>query len=174
MNIKPSTHRREWPWKVQVGQKWCGLLAPWERLLEMGGSVVPLVIGTMPTDIVVKALVFIAKGTLIMSLWQVRTLPLVIDIVMPSQILGQKVWYRRLGHVPAQTQVLSQGRNTACILLWRADLLFLVPLKHLYYYPLVSLSLQDHWEGNMTSIHSSVIVQSVLHLVMDYMGPREH
>ena len=42
---------------------WHGLLAPWERLFEVGGLVVPLVVGTTPTDIVVNALVFIAKGT---------------------------------------------------------------------------------------------------------------
>ena len=35
-NLDPSTHRIKWPWKVQVGPKWCGLLAPWGRLLEVG------------------------------------------------------------------------------------------------------------------------------------------
>ena len=36
-NLDPGTHRIKWPWKVQVGPKWCGLLAPWGRLLELGG-----------------------------------------------------------------------------------------------------------------------------------------
>ena len=27
-NLDPGTHRIKWPWKVQVGPKWCGLLAP--------------------------------------------------------------------------------------------------------------------------------------------------
>ena len=58
--LDPGTHRIKWPWKVQVGPKWCGLLAPWGRLLEMGGSAVPLVIGTWPTDIVVNTPIFIA------------------------------------------------------------------------------------------------------------------
>ena len=35
-NLEPGTHRIKWPWKVQVGPKWCGLLAPWGRLLEVG------------------------------------------------------------------------------------------------------------------------------------------
>ena len=39
-NLEPGTHRIEWPWKVQLGPKWCGLLAPWERLLEVEGLVV--------------------------------------------------------------------------------------------------------------------------------------
>ena len=72
-NLEPGTPKTDWPWKVQVGPKWCGLLAPWGRLLEVGGSVVPLVIGTWPADIVVNTPVFITKGTLIMSLWQIRT-----------------------------------------------------------------------------------------------------
>ena len=59
-NLDLNTHRIKWPWKVQVGPKWCGLLAPWGRLLEMGGSAVPLVIGTWPTDIVVNTPIFIA------------------------------------------------------------------------------------------------------------------
>ena len=90
-NLDPSTHRIKWPWKVQVGPKWCGLLAPWGRLLEVEGSVVPPVIGTWPTDIVVNTPIFIAKGTLIMSLWQIRTPPLAPDIVMQLQTSGQKV-----------------------------------------------------------------------------------
>ena len=120
-NLEPAMHRTEWPWKVQVGPKWCGLLAPWGRLLEVGGSVVPPVIGTWPADIVVNTPVFSAKGTFIMSLWQIRTAPLVPDIVMQPQILGQRLWYRWLGHAPVQAEVLTQDRNTACILLWRMD-----------------------------------------------------
>lgn len=27
-NLEHGTHKIEWPWKVQVGPKWCGLLAP--------------------------------------------------------------------------------------------------------------------------------------------------
>ena len=81
-NLQLGAYKIEWPWKVQVGLKWCGLLAPWGRLLEVGGLVVPLVIGTWPTDIVVNILIFIAKGTPIMSLWQIRTPPLVPDVVM--------------------------------------------------------------------------------------------
>ena len=72
-NLDPGTHRIKWPWKVQVGPKWCGLLAPWRRLLEVRGLIVPLVISTWPTDIMVNAPVFTAKGTLMMSLWQIRT-----------------------------------------------------------------------------------------------------
>jgi len=99
-NLEPGTHRIKWPWKVQVGPKWCGLLAPWGRLLEVGGSVASLVICTWLMDIVVNTPVFITKGTPIMSLWQIRTPPLVPDIVMQLQTSGQKVWYRRPGHAP--------------------------------------------------------------------------
>ena len=134
-NLEPGTHRIKWPWKVQVGPKWCGLLAPWGRLLEVGGSVAPPVIGTWPTDIMVNTPVFITKGTPIESLWQIRTPPLVPDIVMQPQTSGQKVWYRRPGHAPVQAEVLTQDKNVACILPWRADLPLLVPLKHLYYSP---------------------------------------
>ena len=130
-NLEPDTYRVKWPWKVQVEPKWCGLLALWGRLLEVGGSVVPPVIGTWPTDLVVNTLVFIAKGTLIMSLWQIRAPPLLPDIVMQPQISGQRVWYRWLGHAPLKAEVLTQDRNTACILPWRADLPL---LKHLYYF----------------------------------------
>ena len=28
-NLEPGTRRIKWPWKVQVGPKSCGLLAPW-------------------------------------------------------------------------------------------------------------------------------------------------
>ena len=73
---------------------------PWGRLLEVGGLVAPLIIGTWPMDIVVNTPVFITKGTPIMSLWQIRTPPLVPDIVMQLQTSGQKVWYRRPGHAP--------------------------------------------------------------------------
>ena len=131
--LDPGTHRIRWPWKVQVGPKWCGLLAPWGRLLEVGGSVASLVIGTWLMDIVVNTPVFITKGTPIMSLWQIRTPPLVPDIVMQPQTSGQKVWYKQPGHAPVQSEVLTQYTNTACILPWRADLLLLVPLKHRYY-----------------------------------------
>ena len=120
---------------MQVGLKWCGLLSPWGRLLEVGGLVVPLVIGTWPTDIVVNTLVFIAKGTLITFLWQIRTPPLVPDIVMQLQISGQRVWYRQPGHAPVQAEVLTQDGNMACILPWRADFPLLVPMKHLSYSP---------------------------------------
>ena len=126
--LEPGTHRIKWPWKVQVGPKWCGLLAPWGRLLEEGGSVVPPVIGTWPTDALVNTPIFIAKGTPIMS-------PLVPDIIMQLQTSGQKVWYRRPGRAPVQAEVLTQDRNTACMLPWRADLPLLVPLKHLYFSP---------------------------------------
>ena len=40
----------EWPWKLQVGPKWCGLLEPWVRLLKVGGSLVLSIIGTWPAD----------------------------------------------------------------------------------------------------------------------------
>ena len=43
-NLQLGTYKIEWPWKVQVGLKWCGLLAPWGRLLDVGDSIVP------PTD----------------------------------------------------------------------------------------------------------------------------
>lgn len=101
----------------------------------MAGLVVPSVIGTWPTDIVVNTLVFTAKGTLIMSLGQIRTSPLVPDIAMQLQISGQKLWYRQPGHAPVQAEVLTQDMNIACILPWRADLPLLVSLKHLYYFP---------------------------------------
>lgn len=132
-NVELCTHRTELPWKVQVGSKWCGPLAPWWRLLEVGSSVVSPVISTWPTDIVVNTLVFIAKETLIMSLWQIRTPPLVPDIVMQSQISGQRVWNRQLRYAPEQAEVLTQERNMACILPRRADLPLWVPLKYLYY-----------------------------------------
>lgn len=77
-----------------IGPKWYGLLAPWGTLLETGGSVVPPVIGIWPTDIMVNTLVFIAEGTLIMSLWQIRTSPLVPGIVMQPRTLDQRVWCR--------------------------------------------------------------------------------
>ena len=38
-NLDPGTHRIKWPWKVQVGPRWCGLLAPWGRLLEVGKGI---------------------------------------------------------------------------------------------------------------------------------------
>ena len=72
-------------------------------------------------DILVNTPVFVAKGTFIMSLWQIRTAPLVPDIVMQPQILGQRLWYRWLGHAPVQAEVLTQDRNMAFILLWRMD-----------------------------------------------------
>ena len=62
-NLEPGTHRIKWPWKVQVGPKWCGLLAPWGRLLEVGGSVVLPVIGTWLTGTVVNTPIFVAKRT---------------------------------------------------------------------------------------------------------------
>ena len=66
------------------------------RLLEVGGSVLPPVIGSWPMDIVVNTPVFIAKGTVIMPLWQIRTPSLVPDIVMQSQVSGQSVvWMAR-------------------------------------------------------------------------------
>ena len=64
-NLEPGTHRIERLWRVQVGLKWCVLLALCGRLLEVRDLIVPLVIGTWPSDIVVNTLVFIAKGTLI-------------------------------------------------------------------------------------------------------------
>ena len=91
-NLESGTRRIKWPWKVQVGPKWCGLLAPWGRLLEVGGSVAPPVIGTWLADVVVNAPVFITKGTPIVPLWQIRTPALVPDIVMQPQTSGQKVW----------------------------------------------------------------------------------
>ena len=60
--------------------------------MEVGGSVAPPVIGTWLADIVINTPVFITKGTPIMSLWQIRTPPLVPDIVMQPQTSGQKVW----------------------------------------------------------------------------------
>ena len=134
-DLEPGRHKVKWPWKVQAGPKWCGLLAPWGRLLEVGGSVNPSVIGVWPTEVIVDTPVFIARGTLIMSMWQIRTPPLVPDIVIQSQISGQRVWYRRPGRAPIQAEVLTQDRNTACILPWRADLPLLVPIKHLFYSP---------------------------------------
>ena len=70
-----------------------------------------------------------------MSLGQIRTPPLVPDIVVQLQISDQKVWYRCPGHTLVQAKVLTQDRNMACVLPWRADLPLLVPLKHLYYSP---------------------------------------
>lgn len=40
-NLEPGTRKGRWPWEVQVGPKWCGLLAPWGRLLEGGGVLTP-------------------------------------------------------------------------------------------------------------------------------------
>ena len=75
----------------------------------------------------------ITRGTPIVSLWQIRTPALVPDIVMQLQTSGQKVWYRQPRHAPVRAEVLTQDKNVACILPWRADLPLLVPLKHLYY-----------------------------------------
>ena len=83
-DLEPGRHKVKWPWKVQAEPKWCGLLAPWGRLLEVGRSVNPSVIGAWPEEVVVDTPVFIAKGTLIMSMWQIRTPPLVPDIVIQS------------------------------------------------------------------------------------------
>jgi len=105
--------------------------------MEVGDSTVPLIIGTWPTDIVISTLVFIVKGTFIMSLWQIRTPPLQMHNYIRHQMSGQKVQDRQLGHAPVQAEVLTQDKNMACILPWRADLPILVPLKHLYYSPLV-------------------------------------
>lgn len=58
--------------------------------------------------------------------------PLVPGIVIQWQIPGQRVWYQTPGHAPVQAEVLTQDRNAACILPWRADLLLLMPVKHLY------------------------------------------
>lgn len=100
------------------------------------------VIGTWPADIMVNTQVFITKepkGTLIMSLWQPWTPPLVLNIHTQSQISGQRIWYRCLGHTPVQDEVLTQARNMACILLWKVDFPLLVPLKHLHPTPHESL-----------------------------------
>lgn len=35
-NLKPRTCKVKWPWEVQVGLKWCSLLALWKKLLEEG------------------------------------------------------------------------------------------------------------------------------------------
>ena len=114
-NLEPCTHRIEYSWKVQVGPKWPGLLAPWGEIIEVGGLVVHPVIGTRPADIMVNTPVFIAKGTLIMSLWQIRTTPLVLNIGMQPQISGQRVW--QPGHAPVQPRtgawpVSCHGRQT--------------------------------------------------------------
>ena len=66
-NLEPGTHGIKWPWKVQVGPTWRGLLAPWRRLLEVGGSVVAPLSGAWPTEIVVNTPVFSAKGTRILT-----------------------------------------------------------------------------------------------------------
>lgn len=64
-----------------------------------------------------------------MSLWQMRTPPPMTDVVEQLQKSGQRVRYRRLGHAPEQTVVMTQDGNKACISPWRVDLLLLVPLK---------------------------------------------
>jgi len=51
--MEPGKHKVKWPWKVQEGPKWCSLSAPWERLLEFGGSVNPLVVNAWPAEVVV-------------------------------------------------------------------------------------------------------------------------
>ena len=33
-NLEPGTHRIEWPWKVQEGPKWCGLLATLRQTVD--------------------------------------------------------------------------------------------------------------------------------------------
>jgi len=120
-DLEPERQKVKWPWKVQPGPKWCGLLAPWGRFLEVGGSVKPPVMGTWPAKVVVDTLVFIAKEKLIMSMRQIRTPHLVPGIVIQPQISGQRVWYRRPGHALIQAEVLTQDRNSASILPWRAD-----------------------------------------------------
>lgn len=54
-NLELGACRIEWPWQVQVGPQWCGLLASWGFLLEVGGSVVTLVKGTRPADVVINS-----------------------------------------------------------------------------------------------------------------------
>ena len=85
-NLEPSTHKVEWPWKMEVGLKWTCTLGE-----IIGGREIssPPVIGTWPADTAIKTPVFIAKGILIMSLWQIRNpLPsaLVLDIGMQPQV----------------------------------------------------------------------------------------
>jgi len=87
-NLEPVTCRIEWPWKVQVGLKWHGLLPPRGRLLEVDGLVPPPVISTWVSDIMVSTYVFITKGTQIMSLCQIRIPLSVPDIVTQLQISG--------------------------------------------------------------------------------------
>lgn len=91
-NLERGTHKIERPWKVRVGSKWCGLCAPWGRLLEVGASVVPLVRGTWPVDTVVSALVFITKRTLLMSLWQTQTLPPRLPVWYPISLCSLRYW----------------------------------------------------------------------------------
>lgn len=96
-DLEPGTHRIKWPWEVQVGPKWYSLVAPCERLLETGATVIPQLIGKWLSEIIVQTPVFVAKGTLIISLWQTGPPPLVPDIVMQPSTSGQRVWYKRPG-----------------------------------------------------------------------------
>lgn len=61
------------------------------RLSEAGGVVTPQVIGTWLTEIIIKIPIFIVEGTLIISLWQIRTVPLVPDKVIQQPVSGQRV-----------------------------------------------------------------------------------
>ena len=97
-------------------------------------------------DSVISASVFIAKATLIMSLWQIKAPCTGSQHSYIFSDIRPKGMVTVTGHAPVQAEVLIQDRNMACILLLMADLLLLVPLRDLYYSLSVSLSLQDHQE----------------------------
>lgn len=61
-DLESRKHKVKWPWKVQVELKWCGLLAPWGRLLEVGGSVNPPVVSTWPAEIIADIPVSLQRG----------------------------------------------------------------------------------------------------------------
>ena len=76
--------------------------------MEVGFSVVPPVINTWPTDIVVNTPVFIAKGDPhYVPMAGQDPPPLVPDIVVQPQISDQRVWYRQPGHAKVQAKVLT-------------------------------------------------------------------
>jgi len=89
---------------------------------------------------------------------------------MQPQISGQRIWYRQPGHAPVQAIVLTQDRNTACILPLRGAYTFLnlwnictTPHESLWVHRIARRS-------KVASRCSSVTIRSAWHPVVDYMG----
>ena len=102
---------------MQAGPKWCDRLARWGRLLEAGGSVNPSVIGAWAAEVVVDTPVFFAKGTLIVSMWQIRTPPSGTWYSDSVTGIRPKGMVSKTRMCPDTGGGVDSDRNTACILL---------------------------------------------------------